>query len=178
MYTRWVFLGLLWLWAGCSSSSQPLPEATREGRPDQESWDVTITLSEGGRERAVIRAGHLTKFNERYYTNLEDDVIVDMFNADRQHTFRLYADRAEVDERAQFMRAISHVVVLSDSGVDLATDTLSWDQDESLVYTDDSVRVTTEAGDTLYGVGFESDARLENWTIEHPTGSTGRRYDH
>ncbi|KUK88407.1 MAG: hypothetical protein XE04_1967 [Marinimicrobia bacterium 46_43] len=31
--------------------------------------------------------------------------------------------------------------------------------------------------DTLYGTGFRSDVRLENWTIDKPRGSTRREYD-
>jgi len=75
------------------------------------------------------------------------------------------------------MRAIKNVVVLSDSGVNLYTDTLTWDPDEEMVYTEDSVMVTTEENDTLYGVGFESDARLDHWTIEQPSGVTGKAYE-
>ncbi|NOZ04555.1 MAG: hypothetical protein GXO92_08165 [FCB group bacterium] len=56
----------------------------------------------------------------------------------------------------------------------LFTDTLAWDNELELIYTDDSVMVTTELQDTLYGVGFESDVRLEYWKIMQPSGVTDR----
>ena len=68
------------------------------------------------------------------------------------------------------MIAIGNVVVLSDSGVTLFTDTLSWDNIREKVYTDDEVIFITEEQDTLYGIGFESDVELDNWKILKPTG--------
>ena len=66
--------------------------------------------------------------------------------------------------------AIGDVIVLSDSGVTLFTDTLSWDNHREKVYTDDRVIFITEEQDTLYGIGFESDVELDNWKILKPTG--------
>ncbi|MFQ6613725.1 MAG: LPS export ABC transporter periplasmic protein LptC [Fidelibacterota bacterium] len=174
----WIWLLMVPLvFPACSSTPEVQNTDTREGRPDQESWGVTITMTESGVRRAEISAGHLRKFDERYYTNLEDDVIVDLYNEQAKHTTRIYSDLAEVEEESNFMRAIGQVIVLSDSGVNLHTDTLTWDHEEGSVYTDDSVMVTTESGDTLYGIGFESDTRMEHWTIEHPSGVTGKTYD-
>ena len=68
------------------------------------------------------------------------------------------------------MIAIGNVVVLSDSGVTLFTDTLSWDNIREKVYSDDEVIFITEEQDTLYGIGFESDVELDNWKILKPTG--------
>ncbi len=175
---KWILFGA-WAVAGlaCSSTPETQNTDTRDGRPDQESWGVIITMTEAGIKRAEVSAGHLQKFDERLYTNLEDDVVVNLYNRDGLHTTTIYSDQAEVDEKTNFMRAIHHVVVLSDSGVNLYTDTLSWDPEEELVYTEDSVMVTTETGDTLYGIGFESDARMEQWTIEQPSGVTGKTYE-
>ncbi|NOZ75265.1 MAG: LPS export ABC transporter periplasmic protein LptC [FCB group bacterium] len=172
-----LWLAFMGIFVACSSTSELPNTDSREGRPDQESWGVTITMTESGVKRAEISAGHLQKFNEQNYTNLENNVIVDLYNDREVHTTRIYSDRAEVEEKSNFMRAISHVVVLSDSGVNLYTDTLSWDNEEGQVYTEDSVMVTTESGDTLYGIGFESDARMEHWTIDYPSGVTGKRYE-
>jgi hypothetical protein len=66
--------------------------------------------------------------------------------------------------------AIGNVVVLSDSGVTLFTDTLSWDNLREKVYTDDEVIFITEEQDTLYGIGFESDVELKHKKILKPTG--------
>jgi hypothetical protein len=56
------------------------------------------------------------------------------------------------------------------------TNTLFWLNDSNLVYTDGDIELFSER-DTLYGTGFKSDVRLENWTIDKPRGSTLREYD-
>jgi hypothetical protein len=55
----------------------------------------------------------------------------------------------------------------------LKTRILFWNEEEKSIYTDQPITLTTRT-DTLYGVGFESDARLENWVITQPTGVTYR----
>ena len=72
------------------------------------------------------------------------------------------------------MRAIQSVVVKSDSGITLFTDTLSWNHSKQRIFTDDPVQVVTENQDTLYGVGFESDTEMEYWKILKPSGVTDR----
>jgi len=84
---------------------------------------------------------------------------------------------AEIEEASDFMRAMKNVVVVSDSGVTLYTDTLVWDSKEELIYTEVNVMLTTEEGDTLYGIGFESDIALENWRILKPSGVTSIEED-
>ena len=60
---------------------------------------------------------------------------------------------------------MDNVVVESDSGVTLYTDTLNWDNKKELIFTTDSVMITTGTNDTLYGIGFESDVNMELWKI-------------
>lgn len=145
----------------------------RSGLPDQESWNVTITLTDEGIRRAVVKAGHLEKYNQRQFIQLDENVVVDFFDSQEKHTSNLVSEIAQIDEKTNFMTAIDNVVVVSDSGVTLYTDTLSWDNRKELVFTDDSVMVHTEENDTLYGVGFESDVSLQYWKILQPSGVTG-----
>lgn len=158
------------VWGGCSNTEQVRSGDTREGMPDQESWGVTITLTDKVVKRALIRSGHLEKYQDRQYIMLDEGVEADFFDKNENHTTYLTALVAEVDEKSNFMVAIGNVVVVSDSGVTLFTDTLSWNNDTEQVFTDDPVMVTTENSDTLYGVGFESNIELNHWKILKPTG--------
>ena len=155
---------------GCQGSEVKRSGGIRVGRTDAESWNATITLTNKGGKRAVIRAGHLEKDNERQYILLNEKVDADFFNENEVYTTNLKSKIAEVDEEEDFLIAIGNVVVLSDSGVTLFTDTLSWDNIREKVYTDDKVIFITEEQDTLYGIGFESDVELDNWKILKPTG--------
>ena len=143
---------------------------TREGLPDAESWNAIITLTNQGSKRAIIKSGHLEKYQQRQYILLDQNVDADFFNEDEVYTSNLKSEIAEIDESKDFLIAMGNVIVVSDSGVTLFTDTLSWDNVDEKVFTDDSVVFITEQNDTLYGIGFKSDIELNNWEIMQPTG--------
>ena len=143
-------------------------------KPDQESWDVRITVTNAGIKRADIRADYLEQFNNKGFLTLENNVQIDFYNANEQHMSSVLADKAEINERTNFLRAVNNIIVKSDSGVTLFTDTLSWDNTTELIFTEDSVMITTGTNDTLYGIGFESDVNMERWKILKPRGVTSR----
>ncbi len=143
-------------------------------KPDQESWDVRITITNAGIKRADIKADYLEQFSDKMFISLKDNVQIDFFDAKEHHMSKLIADKAEINERSTFLQAINNITVMSDSGITLYTDTLSWDNSMEKIFTNDSVMITTEASDTLYGIGFESDVNLERWKILKPRGVTSR----
>ncbi len=142
--------------------------------PDHESWDVRITITNAGIKRAYIEADYLEQYNDKHFISLKNNVKIDFYDADEKRISSLSADKAEINERTNFLRAINNIIVESDSGVTLFTDTLSWDNARELIFTEDSVMITTETNDTLYGIGFESDVNMERWKILKPRGVTSR----
>ena len=165
---RLIFFSIV-IFACSNVESYKLGE-TREGLPDAESWNATITLTNKGSKRAIIKSGHLEKYQQRQYILLDQNVDADFFNENEIYTSNLKSEIAEIDESKDFLIAMGNVVVVSDSGVTLYTDTLSWDNVDEKVFTDDSVVFITEQNDTLYGIGFKSDIELNNWEIMQPTG--------
>ena len=168
---RYTFFAFLIL--GCNSTEEKKIGETREGLPDAESWNATITLTNKGAKRAVIKSGHLEKYQQRQYILLDQNVDADFYNNQEIYTSNLKSDIAEIDEAKDFLIAMGNVIVVSDSGVTLFTDTLSWNNVDEKIFTDDSVIFITEQSDTLYGVGFKSDLELNNWEILKPTGVFG-----
>ena len=159
----------------CQSNELQRSGETRQGRPDAESWDAIITLTNKGAKRGIIRSGHLEKYNDKEFILLDQNVDADFFNEEEVFTTNLKSLVAEIDEEEDFLVAIGNVVVVTDSGVTLFTDTLSWDNQKEKVFTSDSVIFITEKKDTLYGIGFESDIELNNWKILQPTGVFNER---
>ena len=163
------------IFSSCTKPSiQDLP--SREGVPDQESWEVSIILTDQGMIRAKIRSGHLEKYNEKEFIMLDSSVTVDFFDSDEKHTSILTSNKAEVDQSSNDMKAIGNVVAVSDSGISLYSNTLVWDSKNEKLRTKDKIMITTLEKDTLYGIGFESDSDLENWKIINPSGVTGREF--
>ena len=173
---RHYFFLLAILLSSCARETlQDMP--SREGLPDQESWGVTIILTDEGMMRAIVKSGHLEKYNEKEFVMLDSSVMVDFFDDKEQHTSVLTSEKAEVDQSSNDMKAIGNVVAVSDSGITLYTETLTWNSKEEKLRTKDNIMITTQEADTLYGVGFVSDSDLNNWRIMSPSGVTGREFE-
>jgi len=158
----------------CSEKTDHNEMGKGEDYPDQESWGVTIILTDSSIERARVQSGHLEKYNEGQHIMLDQIVKVDFFDKNQNHVAVLNSVRADVDQKTNDMKAIGDVVAISDSGITLYTDTLFWNAKKERMHSRDSVMITTLEKDTLYGVGFESDSDLQNWKILRPSGITNR----
>ena len=138
---------------------------------ENEIWNPVIILSR--EENKIVEAK-----SEKLYKNtnadalLVDNVEVDFFNEEGRHISILFSDSARINEQNNNLRANGNVYVVSDSGYTLTTREILWDNRYKMIVAEDSVMFTTTAGDTLYGVGFESDMDLEQWRIFRIFGVT------
>ena len=82
----------------------------------------------------------------------------------------LKSNKAIIFEKSDNLLAIGNVRVFSDSGITLYTDSLLWNNKSERIFSNDSVMLTTNFNDTLYGIGFESNADLTHWKIKKPWG--------
>lgn len=163
---------ILLLLCACTQETNTT-DATRrtvEELPDQESWSFNTKLSKDGIKSSEVSSGYMANFISRKVYELSDTVIADFYDEFGNHTSRLTADSATINESEDIiMVARSNVVVVSDSGISLYTDKLSWDNKKEKIYTDKFVTFIDKT-DTLYGRGFESDLSLKNATIFETTG--------
>jgi len=166
-------LGFSLILFSCGANEEELLES-RLSLPDQESWGVKILLTKEGDLRAQIVSGHLEKYNEKEFILLENDVKVDFFDNNENHSSVITSDKAEVDQVSNDMKAIGNVVAIADSGITLYSKTLTYNSKKEKLYTKESIMITTYDSDTLYGVGFESDSDLKNWHILDPSGVINR----
>ncbi|MEE9166345.1 MAG: LPS export ABC transporter periplasmic protein LptC [Candidatus Neomarinimicrobiota bacterium] len=173
---RYVVSLFLMVIAGCGNTGDTETALTlsREELPDQETWNPTIVLTREGRKRAVVRSGHLAKYEDRREVILDEKVDTDFYSVDEEHMSNVKSDRALVFEASDNLLAIGNVVVVSDSGVTLYTDSLFWDHKKGQIATQDTIMLTTESMDTLYGIGFESNVDLTHWKIHKPWGVADR----
>ena len=173
--SKWIiYVFCVLILIGCSGDNENGNEISREGMPDQKSWNSTIILTRDGRKRAVVKSNFLEKYNDRNEIILTENVDGDFYSTEENHMSNLKSDKAFVYEQNDNMLAIGNVVVRSDSGVTLYTDTLLWNNKAEQITTDDTVMLTTESNDTLYGIGFESNVDLTHLKIFQPWGVTSR----
>ncbi len=145
--------------------------------PSQESWNTTIRINSVGKETVQAKAAYSAHYDKPKEILFIGEVQLDFFDQDGEHSSMMSADTGRIDDQRQLFTAVGNVFVVSDSGMTLATEVLYWNEIRESIFTDQAIILTTET-DTLYGVGFESDSNLENWTITQPTGVSYREVDH
>ena len=165
------WLLLVALFISCSSRGESDNSGTTEELIENEIWNPFIILS---REEAKI----VTAKAEKLYKNSDEmsllvgNVKVDFFGEEGEHISILYSDSAQINEQSNNLHANGNVFVVSDSGYTLTTNKILWDNRYKMIIAEDSVMFTTTVGDTMYGVGFESDMDLDQWRIFRIFGVT------
>jgi len=153
----------------CHSTSHKESGNSSEEFIESEIWNPFIILTQ--EENKLVEAK-----SEKLYKKRNDDallvgnVMIDFYNDEGKHISILYSDSAKINEYSNDLNANGNVYVVSDSGYTLTTRKIVWDNSYKMIVAEDSVMFTTSEGDTLYGVGFESDSDLEEWRIFRPFG--------
>lgn len=156
--------------AGCEERTKPpLIPLGEEEMPAQQSWRSTVTFSDSAVVKAVLWAGHIAVYENRRETLLGDSIHVDFFDQTGEKTSTLTARRGRVDDRTRDFDAFENVVVTSDDGTVLKTDSLFWTNAERKIHTEAyvDIRSTTEQ---IRGHGLVSDQSLKNYRISRVTG--------
>ena len=136
--------------------------------PDQELVNFTVRTTTKGKLEVLIHAGHMRRFSKESLMLFDNGVKVDFFDAKGEHASTLTSDGAEYDDDTKDVKAIGNVVVVSDSGVTLYTDELFYYRESGKIISNKPVKVETDEGHILHGVGFESDAQMDSWEIREP----------
>jgi LPS export ABC transporter protein LptC len=139
--------------------------------PSHESWGSTITFSDSGQIRAILKVGHLRKFEDSQMTLLDGGLHVDFFDENGHHSSVLTSLEGKVDDRTKDFEAHGNVVVVSDSGTTLQTERLFWKKARRQVNSEEFVKIISPK-EEIEGQGFESDENLKDYRIFHVTGKT------
>jgi len=158
------------LLVGCEEKIRPsvVPVADA-AMAAQESWVSTVTLSDSARLKAILWAGHIAVYPEKETTLMDDSVHVDFYSETEQHTSTLTARRGRVNDRTRDFAAYEQVVVISDSGSVLRTDSLFWNSKTSQIETDAYVEIISPT-EHIRGHGLVSDQGLKDYRIFRVTG--------
>ncbi len=163
------YLLLFFILTSCSRSYEA--EASLNDVHDQLSVDVEITLTEKGNIKALINSKLLERNDNSLELKLTDNVNVDLYDDNYQHSSLITSNYAFVSETENKINAFGDVIVAADNGQQLWTDSLLWDNKADKIFTNASLTFISGNLDTLYGTGFESNIDLTNWKITKPRGS-------
>lgn len=153
----------------CAREDSVAVDSEKAGKlPDQEIWDFQAKSTVNGKLEALIRAGHMQRYSREDLMLFDSGVQVDFFDEAGEHASVLTSDRGEYNSQTEDVKAIGNVVVVSDSGVTMYTDELFYYRKTDQIISTTNVKVETEEGHILYGVGFQSDAQMSKWQINQP----------
>ncbi|MBN1895420.1 LPS export ABC transporter periplasmic protein LptC [bacterium] len=155
--------------SGCRRSGKGAVEEVAPSGLQQEGWNSVILISSSGRLQARVQYGHMVQRENSRLIHFDEGVGVDFYDETGRHNSRLDSEKGIYDEESQDVTGLGRVVVVSDTGITLKTERLRWIQKKEKIVSDTHV-VFIQEGDTLYGVGFESDSDLKNWELETPSG--------
>jgi len=174
MITRALLIIILSFFVSTCSEEKLKPKVDAsiisEELPDQESNIATITFTEEGKLKAILYADNIQVSSEKKEKLLKN-MKIDFFDDDEKNSSVLTSLNGKIDDNTQDMYAIDSVVAISDSGVTLTTDELTWKNKTKKIVTDKFVRIINK-DEIIEGYGFESDQNLTNYTIFDITYTT------
>lgn len=148
---------------GCQSRPTSTPAEAEIRVPDQEARDFTLTESLEGKKNWTLWASYAAMYNDQ---NLVDakTVRIEFFDKDGKRFSTLVAQQGLVHQRTNDLEARGHVLVTTESGIRMQTDSLHWQNARGKIVSDGFVRVTRKY-DVVTGYGFESDPSLDHFHI-------------
>ena len=149
---------------GCEEIEEPKPWIRVE-RPQMLFTDTTLLDSyDKGVLNWRLKTAYLERWADKEIVTVRP-VFVDIYDSIGERVAFLRADSGSLDMTFTYVYAYGHVYALTPKGASVRADSLLWNKKDNLVRTASYVRVVSEDGDVLQGVGFESDAQFDNWKI-------------
>jgi LPS export ABC transporter protein LptC len=149
---------------GCQTNSPPEVEKQKVRLPDSELEEATIIFTIQGVRRMLLKADYIARYEKEDSTTARV-VHADFYDQEGEHSSVLTSNFGVIKENSKELWVSGEVVVISDEGVKLETETLRWEPNIDRIITDDFVKVTREK-DILTGYGLEADQELKNIKIK------------
>jgi len=157
--------GIIWILASCTKTEEEGVAWEPKEHPVMLFSDTTVLdLYEGDRLAWKVKTAYLERWGGSDSIFVKP-IFADIYDSLGEKAAFLRADSGNLNMRMTFVRAYGRVYALSPKGAAVRADYLLWLKADDKIRTDGPVRVVGETGDVLQGIGFESDSKLENWSI-------------
>lgn len=156
----------------CKNDIQVVQELGEEDNaPFQTTYDGTYTFTDSGRIRNILSAGKLEQFiHDSDYTKVSEGLILEIYNRSERLAGKLAANKGFYFESLNRMEAEENVIFSNPNGDSLFTESLVWQSDSNLIYTNDLVKIVRE-GTEIRGKGLRANEDFSRYTILAPVGN-------
>ena len=164
-----IFISSLFILSSCENKIEPTRTDLKSGEiPDQESWTSTVSFSDSGSVKAILKAGHISVYNSKAFTLIDSGAVVDFYkNGVKVST--LTGKRGKVLDATKDIEIYDRVVAVNNEGSILKTSKLFWNNKYQRISNDVYVKIITPK-EEVEGIGFDSDQNLKDYTIYKVTG--------
>ncbi len=131
--------------------------------PEQETENFNLVHTHKGEKKWELKAKNAYFFERGERIELKA-VYVEFYSEEDGNSF-LTADSGIVNERTYDMKALGNVVLMNEKGKRIESQGLNWENRKERLTTEDWVRVV-DGGDTLEGVGLETDSHLRRIVLK------------
>lgn len=149
--------------AGCHSRPTSTPSGADVQLPDQEARDFTLTESSEGKKNWTLWASYAAMYNDQSLVDAKT-VRIEFFDKDGKKFSTLVAKQGRVHQGTNDLEARGNVVVTTETGIKMETDSLRWQNAAGKIVSDGFVKVTRK-NDVVTGYGFESDPSLDHFHL-------------
>jgi LPS export ABC transporter protein LptC len=159
------------LFSSCGTQKVEPPKTdliSSDSIPTQESYNTTVTFSDSGYVKAILKAGCIRQFAKFNYTLIDSGAIVDFYKKG-VYSSTLTGKRGKVYDVTKDVEVFENVKLVSQDGANLTTNKLYWVNKTQKIKTDEFVHIKTKTED-IQGYGFESDQNLKNYVIYKVSG--------
>ena len=148
--------------AACSGDGGE-PAEENLAAPVREMEGFTLVETHNGVKRVEVVGSQLTEHPDQQSLHVQD-VKVDFYDENGDHQSVLTALAGRVDTETGNMTARGDVVVVTDDGVRLETEELTWLDERRRIVTELPVRIVRETGE-VRGVGLDTDPELREFRL-------------
>jgi len=161
---------------GCANDPEAVKAATqKKDAPVEWADEVTIRYSDHGKQKVFMFAPRLERFASEgeEYTVMPEGIKADFYDSAMVVQSGIRAGYAVDYPGKRTVEARYDVQVVNEKGDSLFTESLTWDREKKMIFTNAPVRIVTIEGEIIYGEhGMESDERFDRWRIRSVREST------
>ena len=167
-------LAILSCTAGCGARDKGRPSpatgVSAQQLPSQESWDISVAISDSGKPTALIRAGHAAEYHqgEKKELVLNRGIEVTINDRNGGAPTSITAGRGLLHDN-QDIEAFDKVLIRSGDGTTISTEHIVRTSSDRMLRSDRYVTIN-KPSQTIRGYGFESDDAMKRYRIFQASG--------
>lgn len=159
-----LLIGLALALGSCQKGGQGEGSIGAADVPDQEFSDFTTVESDSGLVRWVLKAPVARMYSARKLL-AADDPRIEFFDKDGRRTSVLTSKKGEYNQVTHDLTALGNVVITSQEGYVLETESLVWVEKLGKMHSEDFIKFI-RGRDVLTGYGLRADPDLKNVEIQ------------